>query len=386
MDGTGRDMAFAQVERHMRLCVATTYELKKMITIPGSEPLMAEAAYQLMEGTQTSAVQHLARHLDLNCIYLGWRGELAVALLIMQAYDAARVVSGRRWVSVVNFMEALLPASEYDTLLQSKPTFWHMEDNKKMTFEATFKDYSMWFNHIIKIETEEMISIDHLWKFVTRGAMILCATKQEGIDIILPVCHTTQNLGPDSVTAIIIHLADAEDFKTELDKSSHDAMDSAVTSVIFSTLPDSELTTETETLAEPKKKKRKMTPIQTKPVIRMVFALASPEPAIVFRERAKAKDHLDEFTAFDIWLAGLSDQTFKQIQGADLESYEKLLKHPLPPHDTFELKDSLGFKDKARNLRRARRQRMAPLTLPGADQYDIHLEKKDLEKELGEGL
>ena len=43
----------------------------------------------------------------------------------------------------------------------------------------------------------------------------------------------------------------------------------------------------------------------------MVFALASSEPAIVFRERAEAEYHLDEFTAFDIWLVGLSDKTFK---------------------------------------------------------------------------
>jgi hypothetical protein len=356
----------------MRLCIATTAELK-MITITGSEPLLAEAAYQLMKSTQTNAVHHLAQHLDMNCIYRGRRGELAAALLIMQAYDAARVVSGRRWVSVVNFMEALLPTSEYDTLLQSGPTFWRTEDDNKMTFEAIFKDCGMRFNHIIKIETKEMISVDYLWKFVTRGAMILCTTNQEGIDIVLPVCYTTQNLGPDSVTAVIIHVTNAEDFKTELNKLSYDAMDSAVTSVIFSTLPDSELTTETETLAEPKKKKMKATLISKKvtpkPVIRMVFALASPEPAIVFRDRAEALEHrLDEFTAFDIWLAGLSDQTFKQIQDADLESYEKLLEHSLLPHDAFELKDDPHLGDKARNLRRARRRRMMPLTLSGADQ------------------
>jgi hypothetical protein len=26
----------------------------------------------------------------------------------------------------------------------------------------------------------------------------MCATNQQGIDIVLPVCHVTQNLGPDS--------------------------------------------------------------------------------------------------------------------------------------------------------------------------------------------
>jgi hypothetical protein len=57
----------------------------------------------------------------------------------------------------------------------------------------------------------------------------------------------TTDVGPDSVTAIIIHVTDAEDFKTEINKSTYDAMDSAVTSAIFSTLPDSELTTASET-------------------------------------------------------------------------------------------------------------------------------------------
>jgi hypothetical protein len=92
MDGTARDVTHTQVERHMRLCIAATAGLEKMITIPGSEPLLAEAAYELMKGTRTNAVCHLAMHSDLNCIDRGRRGELVATLLIMQAYDAAREV------------------------------------------------------------------------------------------------------------------------------------------------------------------------------------------------------------------------------------------------------------------------------------------------------
>lgn len=70
---------------------------------------------------------------------------------------------------------------------------------------------------------------------------------------------------------------------------------------------DSRSTTETLEAAEPRKKKRKVTP---KPVIRVVSALASPEPAVVLRDQLEIKRHLDELTAFDVWLAGLSDETF----------------------------------------------------------------------------
>src|SRR6266852_4944854 len=237
-DGTAHDVTSAQVERHMRLCIATTAGPEKMITIPGSEPLLAEAAYELMKGTGTNAVRRLAKHSDLNCIDRGRRGELVAILLIMQAYDAARrVKSKRRWVSVANFMKALLPPEKYNTLLLSAPTSWPM-DRGHQTFEAIFKDYGMWFNHVIKIERKEMISIDHLWKFVVRGAMILCATNQEGIDLLLPVCDTTKNLGPDSVTAIIIQVKNAKDYKAELQKVLFDAMDSVVQSAIFIKLPE----------------------------------------------------------------------------------------------------------------------------------------------------
>ena len=119
----------------------------------GSEPLLAEAAYKLMNGSGTNAVRHLAEHADLNCIDRGRRGELVAALLIMQAYDAARVFSAKRWVSMANFMEALLPPSKYNALLQSRPTSWPISHYHQETFEAIFKDYDMWFNHIIKSES-----------------------------------------------------------------------------------------------------------------------------------------------------------------------------------------------------------------------------------------
>ena len=256
----------------------------------------------------------------------------------------------------------------------------------------------MWFNHVIKIEKKEMISIDHLWKFVVRGAMILCATNQEGIDIVLPICDTTQNLGPDSVTAVIIQVNNATDYNATLQTDLFDAMDSVVKSAIFSKLPglgvdcdpdpDYDSKSTTETPAEPKKKKRKVTAmpkvtlgsvkVDPKAVIRIVFALASPEPAVVFRDQPEIGRHSDGFTAFDIWLAGLSDKTFRQIEDADLDPYETLLERSLAPHDAFELKDVARIGKKAKISRGARRRKMAPLTFPGHAHHCIHRNPKSL--------
>ena len=260
MDGTARSVAYAQVERHMRLCVAATTGFEKVVTVAGSEPLLAEAAYQLMKVTQTSAVHHLAHHSDLNCIDRGRRGELVAALIIMHASDVARgapLVDGR-WITVVDFMKALLPPSDYDTLRNSGPTFWRAQEDR--SFEETFQGYGMWFNHVIKVEESEMISASNLWKFITRGAMVMCSNNQEGIDILLPVCDTKRELSRRSVTAVLIQVKNAKRYKKDLDKTLFDGMDPLNLGIFPKTPPNAPLATDI-----------------LKPVIRLVFALASPE-------------------------------------------------------------------------------------------------------------
>jgi hypothetical protein len=288
----------------------------------------------------------------------------------MQAYDAARA-KGKIWVSMVNFMEVLLPPSKFNNLLQSEPTSWPMDYDHHTTFGEIFEEYGMWFNHVIKIERKEMISIVHLWKFVVRGAMILCATNQEGIDIVLPVFHVKQNLGPDSVTAIIIQVKNAKDSTATLQGELFSRMDAVVKSVIFSEPGVVSDSVSESTSTEPMKKKRKVA-LNLKPVIRIVFALASPEPAIVFRDRPKKRHHFDGFTAFDIWLAGLSDKAYRQIEDEDLVHYQTLLERSLVPHDAFELKDVPHIGEEAKKSRGARRRKMVPLIFPEHAHHSIH--------------
>lgn len=116
-----------------------------------------------------------------------------------------------------------------------------------------------------------------------------------------------------------------------------------------------------------------------KPVIRLVLALSSPEAGVIFPERASRQRHPDTFTAFDVWLAGLSTDTFNDI-GGDLESYEALLERSLRPYDTFQMLDapsqavSKRWKSKE-FIAAACRQRMAPLILPEPGHHEIHQEK-----------
>ena len=345
-DGTAGDVARTQVERHMRLCLAATAGRDTLVTLSGSEPLLAEAAYELMKGTQSNPVHHLANHRDLNCVDRGRRGELVAALLIMRACDAARAASGRRWVSVDVFMEELLPPAKYRFLKESFPTFFRGEDKHK--FATTFKDYGIWFNHVIKVEKDKMFSADHLWKFITRGAMILCSNNQEGIDIVIPICHTRKALSRHSVTAIFVQVKNSERYQLEIHKSLFDGMDP----IRLGLFP---------------------VKVDPKPVIRIVFALAASDAGVDFPiARQRAHHHDDKFTAFDVWCAGLGKETFKHID-CDLPSYRLLLERSLRPHDAFVLKDKRTGDEETRRLRGSHRRRMAPLTTDDDAHHTIHL-------------
>ena len=65
VDKAAGDIARTQVERHKRMNFAATAGRDTMVTLAGSEPLLAEAAYKVMRGTLLNPVCHLANHPDL---------------------------------------------------------------------------------------------------------------------------------------------------------------------------------------------------------------------------------------------------------------------------------------------------------------------------------
>ena len=202
-----------------------------------------------------------------------------------------------------------------------------------------------------------MFSADHLWKFITRGAMIMCSNNQEGVNIVIPICHTHQPLSRDSVTAILVQVKNAEKYQFRIHESLFDAMDP----IGLGLFPDTD--------------KLKVVP---KPVIRIVFALAAVDAGVDIPDTREREDHHhDNFTAFDVWCAGLADKTFKHIDG-DLASYRLLLERSLRPHDAFNSQDDgKGPEgpehDETRCLRGSYRRKMAPLTTDDDAHHAIHL-------------
>jgi hypothetical protein len=157
-DEKARDVALEQIERHMRFCVAATAGFKTLVTSAGSEPLLAEAAGALLDSTHKNPVHHVANHPDLDCVERGQLGELVAALLIIRARDASQSLT-KRSVYVTDFMKALLLSSAYK-LKKARPNHWRTGERRP--FERTFKDYKMWFNHVIRTRSYDMINIESL--------------------------------------------------------------------------------------------------------------------------------------------------------------------------------------------------------------------------------
>jgi hypothetical protein len=165
----------------------------------------------------------------------------------------------------------------------------------------------------------------------------MCATNRYGVDIVLPVCVRMGNISSNTVTAILIQVKNVECFGCNIDGMLFDSMDPFWVG-LFSDSDDQSL----------------------RPVIRVVFALASSKAGISF-PTIRWHNHADWFTAFDIWCAGLSTDTSSD----DLMPYRLLLERSLQPHDAFKLKeiDDPRLDGLTRVARGSQRRMMAPLMM-----------------------
>jgi len=296
-DPNARSLVRKQIEHHMRLCTIATSGLEVLFSTVGSEPLLAEAAAKAMAAVNTRPIRQLTKHMGKNCINHGERGELVAALLVMQARDALTTgEESRRWMHVCDFMHSLLGDAARTSLAFPSVS---LSEKEHQTLARTFKDARMWFNHVLKVRNSDLINVRYLWKFISRGAMILCANNQRGVDIVLPVCYEDNVLSRRNVTAILIQVKNDETFGANIHGHLFDAMDPFAIKLFD----------------------KGSHPL---PIIRMVFALASKNSVAKYDQVDPPRLKLGAFTSYDIWCAGTFSDTFPVI-GADEDAYRGLL-------------------------------------------------------------
>ncbi|KAF8892397.1 hypothetical protein CPB85DRAFT_245436 [Mucidula mucida] len=317
-----------QVERHMRLALYAGSGSESMVTTSSSEPLLAEASYMTMRARTWMPVYALHQGLMSSGVSAGDRGEIAAALLLLLARDAAAARKGEdtsapldedgahRVISVTDFLQALLE-TDNEELVAQPPTSYHDSDAAFESLEAAFKDGKIWFNHFVHVDDYDVINQEFLWRLISRGAAVICATNELAIDLVVPVV-IGDVLAKENVTAIFIQVKNDKRYTEKSTGWLFDAMDPFRIG-LFS---------------------KGVNPL---PVICMVFALASKNSVVGYLKarkvlrRSKRIQKLPvpsplcppgkktTFTAYDIWCAAMTSRTFRVISYDQEPAYADIL-------------------------------------------------------------
>jgi hypothetical protein len=300
----GAEISGGLVENHMRLCLDVDLNTSVMTTLSPSEPLLAEAARDAMSfNPGFVAVRTLVSHLESSGLDKGNRGELLAMLLLILAYDdaARKKNNGGRVVSLIDFLKALIPAASIPSVLDARP-YYRRTDSDDVALKDSFSEARIWFNHFVKVHENGVLTRKYLWGLIARGAAVICMDNQIGIDLVIPFITGDHKLKEENVGVILIQVKNDRKFsENPLDKL-YGGMDP----VYLGILP-----TESNI-----------------PVIRMVFALASKNPALVVRQRTLRTRKLktaSSFTSYDIWFAKACSETFGPIKIKEEEKYSSML-------------------------------------------------------------
>ena len=331
-----------QMESHTRICIRMQDNYETLDTITGSEPLLAEAAYHVMQSQSFRPAEALKLLLDSFSVHKGDRGELLSILLLTLARDGAvgpstnqgHPVSGKRIFTVSQFLAQLLQKFKWENIRHHSDP--HADVNVVEEFYNEFKHCYMHFNHFVKIHQYGVLRPDKLLGLSSRGSGILCANSQAGVDILL---LGYEGEWASQVNQVLIMIQSKNDSHYTATPNQHtlDGMDPYKLGIWD--IDDQAVE-------------------HQKPVIRIVFALAvKKENAKVTVQRRtneytlKTKGspaHQIRYTSYDIWIAGLSSDILGPILPQENQVWEALLQASYGWEEPFR-----GISEQAANLRRS---------------------------------
>ncbi|KAF8518334.1 hypothetical protein JB92DRAFT_3095200 [Gautieria morchelliformis] len=209
LNDIGRYAEKQLVESHMRLCFTTVPETNKMYTVAPSEPILVEAATCIMvdkEGLKDYTAVDVLNILLVDGYISGDRGVLVCMLLMLLARDQAchvpRIPSKGLYfhtlVPVTKFLASLFVDGHKATVLGAQA----YEGGPSL--EEAFKDSWTYCTHFVKVEDHTVVNRKFLMRLMARGAGILCADGQLGIDVIIPVCYKGKTLATENITVIAV--------------------------------------------------------------------------------------------------------------------------------------------------------------------------------------
>ena len=205
------------VAGHLRVANVIPSHRKYMFSSTPSEPIVAEAAAQVLR--QQNMITLLYGHVSGGLIEKGQRGELAARLLLTLAHDAALrklPVKSDQYqgrierlftapVPLLSFLDALFTSPRMVDIMGSRP------DNQPNgpTFQESFEDAYIMFTHFGKAADDWCISDKFAFMALTRNMAIACQERTKSVDICIPIHFGEKEpLSRHTTSAILISIKD----------------------------------------------------------------------------------------------------------------------------------------------------------------------------------
>jgi len=214
------EMENLMVAGHLRVANVIPAHREYVISSTPSEPIVAEAAAQVLRGQ--NMVDILARNVRDGLIEKGQRGELVARLLLTLAHDQAlenmkiphKANQGQLEklytspILVITFFRALFSQEYVDKLLRRRA------DNSSagLTFEEAFTDAYVMFTHFGKAADDWCMSHAFMFMALCRNMAISCREGMEYADLCIPI-HFGGGalLSRNTTSAILISIKDKVD-------------------------------------------------------------------------------------------------------------------------------------------------------------------------------
>ncbi|KAH9914977.1 uncharacterized protein B0H18DRAFT_1125192 [Fomitopsis serialis] len=256
-----------------------------------------------MANPSFNAPEALKLILDGFSVHKGDRGELLTLLLLTLARDATVVEAATHLITPSDARSRILAIPDFfGNLLKctAKPT------KIVRQFIDEFKGCFMHFNHFIKVHEWALLRQDYLLGYMARGAAVLCANNQPGVDIVLMGMHGTR-AHTSNLIPILVQTKNDATYTAQPDDALFDAMDPYALKIW------DHVTAKT-----------------TKPVIRIVFALAVQREdarlTVVKKTKTSVINGVEaKFEAYDFWVAGLASGVLTPIPPQAEDLWDALL-------------------------------------------------------------
>lgn len=299
----------------MRVVYSIPRHREYMRTGSPSEPILAEAAAQVMDEAKEAAVLELIqRFLAHGMIDKGRRGELIARFLLIRAYDRAikhgkgikaessRDLTHGRFslpIRLLDFLEELLQPEHFEKIKKSTP------QNVKggVTSEEAFKDARIYFSHFAKAEGSSVLKDEFAYSAMCSGFAWQCANQQQSIDILIPILLWDVKLSRYVMSALALQI------KNRI-RGMHVFIDLEKNSKFFSTPPEDAIV-----------------PDRTRPYIALTMQLGRVGDGEVLTTDSPVRQSTNpsQYPRYAFYANGCSSTVYKVIEKDEDHVYAKML-------------------------------------------------------------